>query len=288
MNEFLASSFAENVRRLALGLETLDAGRGTRVGHPIRVVFHDAINGLPRPVVDRHDSCLHALLYQPGVADRVDLRFYEAAPPFPSGPRGAGQALDFGSQFRRVPRRFVPRRISFPILTQAQAELAIGALRVRRPSLFPGAAYDLDAGQTGVRGRVVQAGVAVRWVRVTATLPGGTRVVGRAHGDDRGEFLLLLSPAAGSVGELGDPFTVRITVTARPAPPVPDTPERVLRDPWWDLPAESADPLDPGDPELDPVSSGETMPSGYTATVTRDLEVPLGRVHAETTPFMLP
>ena|GEM_PF-2591194 len=85
MNEFLSTSFAENVRRLALGLETLDAGRGTRVAHPIRVVFHEAINGLPRPSVDRHNSCLHALMYEPGVGDRVDLRFYEAAPPFAAG-----------------------------------------------------------------------------------------------------------------------------------------------------------------------------------------------------------
>jgi len=129
-----------------------------------------------------------------------------------------------------VPRRFVPRRISFPVLTQAAAELGAGALRVRRPVLFPGAAYDIDAGLTGVRGRVVQGAAAVRWARVAATLPGGTRVVGRGHGDDRGEFLLLLSPAAGSVGELVDPFTVRITVTCRPAAPVPDSPDRVVRD----------------------------------------------------------
>lgn len=136
----------------------------------------------------------------------------------------------FASQFRWVPRRFVPRRISFPVLTQAAAELGAGALRVRRPVLFPGAAYDIDAGLTGVRGRVVQGAAAVRWARVAATLPGGTRVVGRGHGDDRGEFLLLLSPAAGSVGELVDPFAVRITVTCRPAAPVPDSPDRVVRD----------------------------------------------------------
>jgi|GEM_PF-2684923 len=58
--------------------------------------------------------------------------------------------------------------------------------------------------------------------------------------------------------------------------------------PWWDLPAESADPLDPGDPGLDPVPAGEIEPPGYTASVTRDLLIPLGRIHAEITPFTLP
>lgn len=58
MNRFLPSKFSEHVERLALGLEPVDAGRLTRIGRPLQVTFDGAPFGLPRPPIERHDSCL--------------------------------------------------------------------------------------------------------------------------------------------------------------------------------------------------------------------------------------
>lgn len=289
MNAFLSTAFVENVRRLALGLEPIDAGRGLRVAHPLRVVLDEVIGGLRRPDVPRHESCLHALVYAPGVADQVLLRFFEdgrgLAPRVGRGVRGEP---DWAAQMRGVPRRFVPRRIRYPILTLAEAEVGSHRLRVRRPFFFPGAAYDLAAGMTGLRGRVERGGEPVRWARVVATLPGSGTVVGRAHGDDRGEFLLTVSSAAGSIGDLVDPLPVRVTVFGPAVAPVPASPDLPERDPLWDVPEERAGPLDPDDPEADGVSSGMVLPDGYTAVVARDVELRLGRLESEEEALELP
>lgn len=263
MNEFLESRFVENVKRLALGLEPVDAGRGGRIAHPIHVILHESAQGLPRPTVERHDSCLHALLYQPGVADRVNLRFYEQS------------------------RRFVPRLISYPILTVDQADALDYRNRVRRPVLFPGAAYGVVSGHTGIRGRVERAGVAVRWARVEATREGGGPVVGRAMSDDRGEFLLLIGPEISPVGDLEDPLHVRVDAFGPPAAPAPNPPSLPNVDSLWDLPLEQAQTLDPNDPETDAVSAGEVRPSGFTATADRVVNVRLGRMHSEEQAFVI-
>lgn len=288
MNELLSSAFVENVRRLALGLEPIDAERGARIAHPIRVAFDEEMTGLTRPPVARHDSCLHALLYQPGLADRVRLRFFEDWRGFV--PRVVSDRVRraLPVQIRAVARRYVPRRISYPILTVVDAEQGSYRLRVRRPALFPGAAYDVAAGMTGLRARVTRGGEMVRWARVVATLPGTDTVVGRAHGDDRGEFLLLVSAAAGAIGDLSDPLTIRVTVSGPTVAPVPSAPDLPDRDPLWDLPEETADPLDPNDPETDPVSSGVSLPTGYAASVFRDEALALGQITSASASFEIP
>ncbi len=286
MNQFLETRFDEAVGRLALGLEPIDAERGTRIAHPIRIAFDEEMDGLARPAVARHDSCLHALLYLPGLADRVRLRFFDDLREFvPRVPRGRGDR-NLVNQIRSGPRRYVPRRISFPILTVADAEAGSHRLRVRRPFLYPGAAYDLAAGMTGLRGRVERGGIPVRWARVVATRPGNGMVVGRAHGDDRGEFLLFVSAAAGAIGDLSDPLTVRVTVSAPAAAPVPSPASRPATDPLWDLPEELASALDPADPETDDVSTGKALPAGYTATTTRAVDLRLGRVESPAAVFV--
>jgi hypothetical protein len=259
MNEFLDGSFTENVQRLALGLEPIDAQRRARIAAPIEVTFDEVPLGLPRPPVERHPSCLHALRFLPGVKTTVNLRFFDAA------------------------RRFVPRRLSIPILTQAQAELHPYTDRVRRPFLFPGAAYDVSETATGLRGRVVRGGAPMRWARVEATLPGSGLLVGRAHGDDRGEFLLLIGSSAIPVGDLVNPLSVNVTVFAPAAAPVPATPELPSLDPLWDLPLETAS--SPG--SADPVSAGEQQPADYTVTVTRAVDFFLGRLRSREPDFVI-
>jgi hypothetical protein len=273
MNAVVPEAYAERLYRLAVGFEPLDPIRGGRLAHPVRF---ESEGPLPRPfttsgpfrktaregqllpVVDRHDSCLFALLYQPRLAaGNVDLRIYDPL------------------------RRHVARRFRVPVLPEAL--LAAGepagltqTRRVRRPALFPGAAYDISARTTGLRGRVTRGGQPMRWARVEARLEPGGALVGRAHGDDRGEFLLVLANAASPPAELVDPLNVRVTVFGPAVAPVPVPATLAAEDPLWDLPLE---PLpNPGDP--DPVSPGEALPAGYvsTASSTRIVPFRLGRL----------
>lgn len=259
MNQFLDSRFAENVQRLALGIEPLDSQRRTRIAHPINITFDEVPLGLPRPPVERHPSCLHALRFQPGVGTPVNLRLYDAE------------------------RRFVPRRLRIPLLTQPQAEAQPFTSRVRRPVLFPGAAYDVSETATGLRGRVTRGARPMRWSRVEARLPGSGFLVGRAHGDDRGEFLLLISSNAISVGDLVNPLPVNVTVFAPVVPPAPATPELPSLDPLWDLPLEEASL--PG--AADPVTAGEQHPANYTTSVTRTVDFILGRLRSREPDFVI-
>ncbi len=267
MNQFLSSHFVEHVERLALGLEPLDAGRLTRIGAPFRVTFDNAPFGLPRPPIERHDSCLYVLRYTPTLTGPVELRFFDAT-----------QCLYQPEHDRR---RFVPRRLRLPLLPVATADTFPYTHRVRRPFLFPGAAYESTATATGLRGRVVRQNAPVRWARIEARLPASPLVIGRAHGDDRGEFLLLLRSEASSIGELINPLPIEVTVFAPNTTPVPASPDLPARDPLWDLPIENTPA--PGLPDL--VSTGETQPTGYVAKVTTAVNVILGKLRSDIAVF---
>jgi hypothetical protein len=264
MNQFTDSRYVEAVKRLALGLEPLDAAMGGRVAFPLNVILPEKLQGLPRPDVDRHSSCLHVLLYQPGVKDKVNLRFFERA------------------------RRFVPRQIQYPILTIVQAEALDYRNRVRRPAMFPGAAYDAVSLSTGIRGRVERAGKPIRWARIEARLSAAGDVIARAQGDDRGEFFLLLTPAASPAHDLTDPVPVFISVFGPAVDPVPSSVNLPSLDPFWDLPTEVAAVLNPVHPDIDTISAGTDLPTGFTAKVSRTVNVPLGMIFSETTSFVIP
>jgi hypothetical protein len=83
----------------------------------------------------------------------------------------------------------------------------------------------------------------------------GAQVVGRDHGDDRGEFLLILDSEAAGLGELPSPLIAQVAMFG-PAAPLPLS----ANDPFGDLPLETlaADP--------DDVSPGEKLPPGYAST----------------------
>ncbi len=266
MNVILEERYVESITRLALGLEVIDACRGGRISDPVQVTV-DAPRGIAR--VSRHDSCLHALVYSPAVSSPVTLRILSPD------------------------RRFVPRRLQIPIGSEADA--AAGLLpapkRAWRPLLFPGAAYDVSASATGVRGRVVwhDDGSPVRFARVVAFY--GTQQIGLAHGDDRGEFLLVLGvdTVDGDDYVLAHPpvmppsLDLMLTIVAPN-----DRPDADPDDPLWGLPLELA--AGPGLP--DPVSRGEQLPDTYRnpgRVLLHGVTVPLGRITSvATTPFEIP
>jgi len=272
MNAFVADKYVENVQRLALGIEPVDAARRLRIAQPIEIAVEGTAFPSPLPPAlvrfltvlrergglwsdtmaraRRHSSCRHALLFEPGLKDHFNLRLFDRA------------------------QRFVPRRVRVPLVPLANpADPALLdavplASRSRFPALFPGANYDVSDNATGLRGRVVRDDpvhpggvIPVRWARIEARRNGV--VVGRAHGDHHGEFLLLLEPKAVPAADLPTPFTLDVTAFAPPAPlPPPPAPVADV-DPLWDLLLETA-----AGPGIfpDPVAAGETIPPSYTGT----------------------
>jgi hypothetical protein len=256
VNEFIPARFSENVKRLALGLEPVDAGLRTRLPHAIQVTFDSDPLGLPRPHIDRHHSCRHALLFDPSFTDQVDLRFLDPE------------------------RRIVPRRMRIPLRPLAQADAKPFTDRVRRPVLFPGAAYDLTCLATGLRGRVLRSGVPMRWARAVALLAGTNTEAARAHGDDRGEFLLIAGSGPAPVTDTDTSLSFDVQIWGPTAVPVPVPADLASIDPLWDLPLEkpvslgNPDPVDP----VDPMFAGLTMPDTYSLLVTTTVTIALGQV----------
>lgn len=270
-NEFLASRYVEVIERLALGIEPIDSQRGSRLNYPLQIQHEASLAGLPRPPIERHDSNLYALRYQRGITTPLQLRFFDSS------------SLLYRPEHDR--RRIVARRFLIPILDRPTVETAEKTeadaankeaknfkRRIRRPVFFPGAAYDFSATTTGLRGRVMRGGKPMRWARITATLNGSTVVVGRAHGDDRGEFLLLISATVTTGSAVPKPLAIKVTVTGPLNLPVPAPPDLPDIDPLWDLPVESL--AAPG--ADDPAAQGETMPWVAQKEVSRVINFPVG------------
>jgi hypothetical protein len=273
MAELLPSEWIVAVHDLAIGFELIDAGRGTRVAHPMRVVSAAEERKLPRPVVERQASCQHFLIYQKGVVagQRIPFRFLEA-------PDKRLRRWKFGPRFQIESRRYVPRLISYLIQVDAEGSRSVHPrFRTRRPRFFPGAAYDVPSGATGLRGLLERGGNPARWHRVAASLsPGGT-VIARAHTDDRGEFLLLLPTAANAGGELAPTISIQLAFSGPAALPAPSSPFVPKLDPYWDLPEEQAPVIDALSPN-DAVSAGETPPLGFVSLATATTALGLGTV----------
>jgi len=270
VSTLLPGSFAELVYRLAVGLEPRDAVSGRRIARPVDIAvdggptfdlgpsFDETAGKWPEqsPVaglrrLSRHGSGRFVLLFDGTIRTPVRLRIV---------PRD---------------RRYVPRRLEIPIVgeaavlagEQAGADVPT-ASRAWRPLLFPGAGYDLAETATGVRGTVTHAGDPVRWTRIEAFVP-GSPLRWRAHGDDRGEFLLVLGQNTGAVGDLVSPLVVTITVYA-PNPALAVKTDDALAD----LPRETL--AGPGITP-DDVSTGITL-TGWAQITQFDHPLTLGRL----------
>ena len=193
MNQFVEEHFVESLQRLALGIEPIDAGRLTRIGHPIAVTLDTPPPGLRRPRLERHNSTRFALRYFPGEVNQVDLRFPLSATgtamrrlaiPIPP-------AASLTVRFDDPARRFVPRRLRNPnpdgfrcrtgqppgSPAETLSRLGLRCERHRKRDCADASSGQVDGADIGAR-----------WARVVATLPGTAVVVGRAQGDDRGRI----------------------------------------------------------------------------------------------------
>jgi hypothetical protein len=270
MNLFVPQTYDELISRLALGVEAFDGARQQPVLSGISI----AADGPPlRRPFERRSGTRFALLHDKlsTAADEVlTVRLLNAD--------GAA-------------RRYVPRRLRLLVPKLAVAESRPASQRGCRPRLFPGAAYPVTESATGVRGQAVRTTGGprrpARWTRVVATIPASqanlslATVVGRAFGDDRGEFLLMLAPGAAS-GTPAATLAVRLSVFARPvelAAPVPG--DAAYGDPLWDSPLEQPDLTN----EADPVLLGAAMPAGWSLVANKTVNLRLGRLQQGGPPF---
>jgi hypothetical protein len=242
-NLFVAARYDEFLTRLAVGIEPRDPLTGFRVPFALRV----SVDGKPLPPprrpapaapwwdpddgrerIPRSDTCRHVLVFRKGTKDPLGVRVADPS------------------------RRYVPRRLALRLPTPASTG------RVVKPALYPGACYDVPAGALALRGRVKRGGEWMRWVRAEAVRTADAAVVGRAHGDERGEFLLLLEPAAVNTAELEIPVDLKVTVYGPDTAPDPSAHPESATDPLWDLPLEEV-PLGGGTDVL----AGTALPAGY-------------------------
>lgn len=168
------------LHQLALGLECFDAITGAPLSHRVRAgrevagpAHRPAAPGWPCLDLEASAMGRFKLRHGPLIPSALTLRIDDPQ------------------------RRYVSRRFSVHLWPLAAVSpTAAGpyipvASRLLRVWLWPGSAYTFPRGTTLVRGRVAHNGDPVRWARVTAVGPTGT-VAGRAHADDRGEFLLVV------------------------------------------------------------------------------------------------
>lgn len=286
------------LHRLALGVEPIDAftrgpiGLGVRVGREVAggPRRFRAGSGPLDPLARRVDAALETN----GTA-RFKLR------------HGAGleQAQSVVVRLHDPWRRYVSRRFDLPIWTFAEVTASEeqpfdgpaphgpfipAASRLLRPWLLPGSAYAAPRGTTGLRGRLARDGQPVPWPRVEALGPGDV-IVGRAHGDERGEFLVFVTETETLVPPLST-LDIRLVLYGPPPAAAGDGsgPGALpADDPLAGLPLEpvtrSQSPPVPGDLD-NPLLRGQTVPATYLRqSLQQPLEIEIGRVRAISQPF---
>jgi hypothetical protein len=172
------------LHRLALAVECLDAWGNGLVPTPVRV-GRQRPDGLARladpawPCTDLEDSggARFTLRHQRPLPQQLVVR------------------VDDPSR-RYVPRRFLVHPWPVAALDEASGLAPLPArYRLLRAWLWPGSAHPLPRGTTVVRGQVAHGSAPVRWARIDAIGPTGD-IAGRAHADDRGEFVLIVTDPA--------------------------------------------------------------------------------------------
>lgn len=151
---------------LALGIDPLDALLAARPPHPLRIdvetdaswtprrredpYFRIVLQSHKRPAASRHNTGRQVIVAHPALGESLTIRIYDHD------------------------RRYVPRRLRIPLVPPGDYEdRELFVRRARRPHLYPGAAYDVGANATGLRGheegqaalRAVSPGAPEHWLR---------------------------------------------------------------------------------------------------------------------------
>ena len=128
----------------------------------------------------------------------------------------------------------------------------------------------------------------MRWVHVV--VPGGGNQPPRAvaHGDDKGEFLLIIPPLSMALAAPGGTFTLPVVVSV-PPPLTDDQKKAIRRDPLSDIPVDQIAATVPADnpatastvPTPDWRAMGWREPAGYNKRPQQNIAFTAGRIHRE-------
>lgn len=295
MNVHTPARYDERILHLALGVEPRDAASGLRLGDTVDV----RLESFPRPVDAWRrwppgatlTAALPRLDRHPG--GRFSRR-YDQPVPLPTTVRIVDDRRRGGGRDPGEGRSIVPRRVRLDLADEqtvldAEADPDVPPhpawRRVFPLACFPGATAALPPGATVLRGRIrrdVGGGQLrpVRWARVRARDADDVDV-GWAHGDDRGEFVLVVAPLDDGVVVPASPLAVTLTVGADIPAPLPDPADPRLAevDPLWDLPVE--DVVSSPTPHVEPTISGRrflpTHTVGAPLQPPAPLALPIGR-----------
>lgn len=254
MNVYTPRRYDERVIHLALGIEPVDATGGGRSTGSVDVRSEE----FSTPVADWRlwrpgETFTSALPRMRRHASGRFVRRFDTNTPATVTIRLVDDLIDGGTRIAGAGRGIVPRRLAVDLPTledvvDADTDPDADPIPIWRRAFsigcHPGAGADLPSRATVLRGRIVRqvdgVDVPVRWARVRGTNPTGD-VVGWAHGDDRGEFVLVVGAGVNDIGMPDNPLRVSITIGAEAPPPTPDPadPLRSVVDPLWDLPVET-------------------------------------------------
>lgn len=275
--------------RLAIGMQWIDAlSRLPVTGNLVSEL--ERIGGRTlRQGFDLHSSSRHALRWAGQLAKILVIAAEEkvAHPPLTPDADQTNFALrGYARRDPRIssystgndPRRYVPRRLALmPVQTDGMPTATKG--NIRQAWLWPGTAYPLPGNTTALRGRVrrgptLASATSVPWTRIIVTQPAGpadfateTRI-GWGHGDDRGEFLVVLGFQAIPGGAiLPQSVALRVWVF------LPAVVSFDASDPLASLPLEQAG----GDP-INDVLRGVEPPAGHVRQAAIDVTLKPGEV----------
>lgn len=273
---------ASHVRhRLALGVQWIDALAQLPAGGNLVNDLETIGSRACRMRFDPHPQARHALRHAGLIARLLGIAAQEKDTTPPATPADDQTRFALrcfarrdpqvsGYSTRNDPRRYVPRRLAL-IPAQNNGVPVATIANIHRAWLWPGAAYPLAANATAIRGHV-RRGVdktSVAWTRIVVTAPGATPPVfaseiqvGWGHGDDRGEFLVVLGAQA-VPGGAALPAQVNLRVWVFLPPGALDP-----ADPLASLPLEQAGP-----DVIDDVARGIAIPPGYVRQDPVDLSI---------------
>jgi hypothetical protein len=298
MNTFLPSRYDERILRGAVALQLWDGARDARLPATADVLIEREDAALPQWSLDQaigepDDADAEGRYRFPKRPTRrhaVNLHAIVYPQPLPPGRPAPPPKVAFEVRVVDTRGQYVPRRLRLPIPAAADPDDAgRPLLRIRRAALFPAAPYDLVSGSTGIRGRVTVAGRPVRWARVVVPAASGAatdppRAV--AHGDEKGEFLLIMPPAAGATLSAASTFSLPLTIGVPPAL-TPALELAIRRDRLSDVPLETIGPAQviagsaPPRPAPDRVAMGWAMPAAYTIHNEGPITLTAGRLRRE-------
>jgi hypothetical protein len=263
----------EPVHRLALAVVPTDAltrgsARGICVGREVANPPVDRRRRRGAPL-GRSDGRFDLPLEQRGTSaftllHRLDL---------PLPPPGSPPVGEVVIRIADPQRRYVPRRLRVPLWSRRRVEESdadpptgsrvAATARSVRPWLLPGPASQPPLGTTGLRGQVRRDDGPVPWPRVRA-LGGADELLGHAHGDDRGEFLLVLTTTGVVPPPPPSSLPIRLQVWI-PDPSAPPPPDQLISedDPLGGLVIEDAVRRDVG-----------AVPGSIDGAVLRGLTIP--------------